>query len=319
MDELMEDVASFVVAAEETGKRLDQVLTTRFGEGRSRTCLQALIEKGCVTLNGSIPKKRTVLALGDEIVVAFARPPDISVAPEPIPLDILYEDAYLLAINKPIGMVVHPAVGHWTGTFVNALAHHCVQQGISLPDLEHSYRPGIVHRLDKDTSGVLLAAKTLQAQLKISELFANRQIYKEYLAVCLGTPGDHLIQAPIGRHQTDRKKMSVTAAGKPATTHCKTLFSNGKISAVSLILETGRMHQIRVHLQHHGTPVLGDQVYGCSAANAKYEANRQLLHARRLQFFHPFLERMIEIVAPPPSDIAHWLQKLEKKKDVKGL
>lgn len=285
------------ISEEEAGERLDKILALRFAGIRSRSYFQMLLEEGRVLLNGAEVKKRVKPEIGDEVQIHFMLAPEMGLVAEDIPLEILYEDEFLLAVNKPAGMVVHPATGNWTGTFVNALLYHCAHlcgNGASL-------RPGIVHRLDKDTSGVLLAAKTEMAQQKLIEMFAARQIYKEYLAVCVGNPGSGTIDAPIGRHPVHRQRMAVTEGGRQAVTHFKTVGTDGKLSTVEVILETGRTHQIRVHMQHRKTPVLGDPVYGCTQANAKYGAPRQLLHARLLRFKHPITDTEISIEAPIPD------------------
>ena len=289
---------SIVITDEESGERLDKILANRYKEVRSRTYFQYLIEEKKVLLNGQSVKKRICPQSGDEVEVFFTLTPEIDVKPESIPLDILYEDADILAINKPAGMVVHPAPGNWTGTFVNALLHHCREL-----DATHSLRPGIVHRLDKDTSGVLIAAKNTQAQQKLIEMFAGREIYKEYLAVCVGNPGNQEINRPIGRHPVDRKRMAVIETGRPALSIVETLSFDGKLSVVKVILATGRTHQIRVHMKCIGTPVLGDITYGNAQANEKFNAARQMLHARLLKLNHPITGKPLVIEAPIPSDM----------------
>lgn len=298
-----------VVTEEESDERLDKILARRFKEVYSRTYFQHLIEEGLVLLNGTPVKKRVKPQEGDEIEVEFAVTPEIQLSPEAIPLSILYEDDDLLAINKPAGMVVHPAPGNWTGTFVNALLFHCG----SLPgDVGNPLRPGIVHRLDKETSGVLVAAKTLWMQQKLTSLFASRQVYKEYLAICIGHPADGEINAPIGRHPIHRKEMAVVPSGKQAITHCHTLGNNEKLSLVQIVIATGRTHQIRVHLKYKGTPVLGDALYGNTSLNHYYGATRQLLHAMKIKFKHPIKNEEIEITAPPPEDMQRFIRRLTK-------
>ena len=228
----------------------------------------------------------------------------MTLTPQNIPLDILYEDEDLIAVNKPAGMVVHPAPGHPCDTFVNALLFHC--QSLQGTD---PLRPGIVHRLDKDTSGVLLAAKTMQAHGKLVELFSKREIEKHYVAICVGTPPEGLIDAPIGRHPVYRKEMSVNhLAGRSAQSIVKVTDKSGPLSFIQVQLLTGRTHQIRVHLKHKGTPVLGDSVYGSSSANAQFKAARQLLHAHRLQFIHPIKQVPIVLEAPIPEDLNHYIK-----------
>lgn len=295
-----------IITTEEAGERLDKILARRFAELYSRTYFQYLIDQHLVLLNGQPVKKRIKPLAGDEVEVQFAALPEADLASEPIPLDILYEDDDLLVINKPVGMVVHPAPGHWSGTFVNALLHHCQQ----LPIPEGTLRPGIVHRLDKDTSGLLVAAKTLEAQQKLIELFASRQVYKEYLAVCVGRPVDGPIEAPIGRHPVLRKEMAVVPTGRPACTICKALGWNDKLSVVQLVITTGRTHQIRVHLKYKGHPVLGDPLYGSLTANQHYEVTHQLLHASTLRFRHPLTQVLLDFQAPVPEEMGHFIQKI---------
>jgi 23S rRNA pseudouridine1911/1915/1917 synthase len=300
-----EDPEIIIVDQEEAGIRLDRVLAARYIERQSRTYFQNLIDAELVLLNGLPVKKRVKPQAGDEVEVQFALSPDVDLTPEPIPLDVLFEDDHLLVVNKPVGMVVHPAPGNWSGTFVNALLHHCCGAEISsVQDLKSDLRPGIVHRLDKETSGVLVAAKTLFAQQRLVSMFAMRQVEKEYLAICVGNPGKMAMEWPIGRHPVHRKKMAVVEKGKPARTFCSPLGMHGQLALVSIQIETGRTHQIRVHMQHRGTPVLGDGVYGNVQANKQFGAMRQMLHARRLSFLHPIYGKLLCIEAPLPMDMA---------------
>jgi len=292
-----ENIHSFTLT-DSPAQRLDKLLCQHFPD-HSRTYFQYLIDTGAVLVNGKLKKKRELVHSGDEIEIHFLLTPELSLTPEAIPLDILYEDDDLLAINKPSGLVVHPAPGHWQGTFVNALLHHCKELQGTDP-----LRPGIVHRLDKDTSGVLVAAKHSLAHAKLVELFASRQIEKEYFAICLGTPNDGLIDAPIGRHPTKRQEMWVDREkGKSAQSIITVHKQMGELSFVHIKLLTGRTHQIRVHLKHVGTPVLGDSVYGSSKANLRNGTTRQLLHASRIAFTHPLNQKSIEITAPLPADM----------------
>lgn len=305
-----DDPETLVVSLEEVGLRLDKFLALRFPE-YSRQYFQHLIEQKLVLVNGEQEKKRTFLSEGDEIEIEFALTPEIAVTPENIPLDILYEDDDLLVINKPPGLVVHPAVGNWSGTFVNALLYHCRQLSP-----EHSLRPGIVHRLDKETSGVLCAAKNEKAQQKLVEAFAQRKVHKTYLAICIGKPGDRTITGKIGRHPTKRKEMALlTDKGKESTTHCKTLAYNEKLSVVRLIPETGRTHQLRVHMKHVGSPILGDTVYGNAQFNERAGTSRQLLHAFILQFPHPITGKMVEVKAPLPDDMKKFIMQITKNEN----
>ena len=294
---------SLIVMENEEGMRLDKFLIGRFPD-YSRSYFQSLIEKKLVLVNGELIKKGAKIVVGDEIEVEFTVTPEITLTPEPIALDILYEDSHMLAINKPAGMVVHPAVGNWTGTFVNALLYYCQQlRG------DTTLRPGIVHRLDKETSGLLLAAKDEMTQRKLVVAFAQRTIYKEYIAICLGNPGNCTIVGNIGRHPIRRKEMTILQEkGKEAKTVCQTVAHNAYISLVRLLPFTGRTHQLRVHMHSIGTPILGDSLYGSPAANKKYGAKRQLLHASILRFCHPITQEPIELKAPIPQDINHFIQ-----------
>lgn len=289
----------FVLSEEECGDRLDKLLARHF-PGQSRTYFQFLIEQGLVLVNGSPLKKRDKPKPGDEVEICFLLTPEISLEPQDIPLDILYEDEHLLAVNKPAGMVVHPAPGHPSGTFVNALLFHCKRLQVE----EGNLRPGIVHRLDKDTSGILLAAKTKEAHQKLVSLFCERKIHKYYRAICIGNPGEGLIEAPIGRHPIQRKQMAVHEKGKPAISRCKVLEKNSSLSLVEVELITGRTHQIRVHLKHRGAPILGDPVYGSAAMNEKFQMTRQLLHAYRVELVHPITGEALQLTAPLPAAFA---------------
>lgn len=296
------------VTAEEAGMRLDRLLAARYGEERSRTYFQHLIEQGAVLVNDKPVKKRVKPKMGDEVEICFILTPELNIGPEDIPLEVVFEDEDILVINKPAGLVVHPAVGNWTGTFVNALLYYCRSLAAEDPS---SIRPGIVHRLDKDTSGLLIAAKNLVAQQHLIEMFAQRQVHKEYLAICIGNPGQAEIKAPIGRHPIHRKKMAVREeGGRQAHSRVSTLAFDGNLSLVKIILETGRTHQIRVHMLHQGTPVLGDALYGSAASNKKYGVTRQLLHAHLLRFRHPITGSMIELTAPLPADFSHFTKKI---------
>lgn len=307
---------TFFIDEAEAGERLDKILAKRYAAIGSRTYFQFLIEEGNVLLDGVPVKKRTKPKAGDEVEVEFVLTPELELIAEDIPLDIIYEDDALLVINKPAGMVVHPAPGHWTGTFVNALLFHC-QNGMGDwgdASASQALRPGIVHRLDKETSGLLVAAKTTAAQQRLIEMFAGRRIYKEYLAVCVGNPGEGEINAPIGRHPVQRKMMAVVPEkGRPALTHFRTLAYDESLSLVSVVIATGRTHQIRVHMKHRGYPVLGDSTYGVPRLNAKYGAGRQLLHAHRLRFAHPLTGAPMDFEAPVPPDMQGIIDKLKKK------
>lgn len=298
---------SLFVAEEEAELRLDKLLALKFPT-YSRQYFQYLIEEKLVLVNGKQVKKGMRLQEGDEIEVEFALTPEISLEPEAIPLDILFEDEDLIAINKPAGLVVHPALGNWSGTFVNALLYHCKQ----LPRGE-TLRPGIVHRLDKETTGVLVAAKNERAQQLMVEKFASRKIEKEYLAICIGNPGTRTIEGNIGRHPVRRKEMALLEGkGREARTKCEGLAHNPFLSLVRLLPETGRTHQLRVHLKSVGTPILGDSIYGNVSLNKKCGATRQLLHAYSLKFSHPIKQVQIVLKAPIPQDMESFIQQITK-------
>lgn len=299
---MQEETDTLFVSEEEAGERLDKILATRLREAGSRTYFQYLIDEGKVLLNGLPVKKRVKPKIGDEIELEYVLTPELTLQPENLPLNILYEDQSILVVDKAPGMVVHPATGHWTGTFVNALLFHC-HHTLEKGENADALRPGIVHRLDKDTSGLIIAAKTGQAQQKLIEMFAERRIYKEYLAICIGNPKEGTIEAPIGRHPINRKMMAVLSEGRPAITRYRSVVFDEKLSLVSVVIETGRTHQIRVHMKHHRTPVLGDPVYGIPTFNAKLGVSRQMLHAYKLTFEHPISGKKMELTAEIPEDM----------------
>ena len=299
------------VTKEEAGERVDCVLAQRFPEC-SRTYFQNLIEQGLVLVNGQTVKKRVLLEEGNEIEVCFQALPQLTLAPESIPLDILYEDEFLLAINKPAGMVVHPAPGHWSGTFVNALLAHC--QGL-VPGKD-PLRPGIVHRLDRGTSGVLIAAKTIETQQKLIELFAERAVEKFYLGICVGHPSNGTICAPIGRHPTQRQEMAILEKGKAAESKIQVLAFQQQISLLLIQPLTGRTHQIRVHLKHVGSPILGDFLYGNPRINQSHGVERPLLHAYRLNLVHPITGTTLKLSAPLPPDFQSWMERIARSADL---
>jgi len=305
MGPITQEAELLFASSEEEGTRIDKLLAARYPD-YSRSYFQYLIEQGCVLLNGEPVKKSLMPEEGDEIEVCFQAIPGPSLQPEAIPLEILFEDEHIIAVNKPAGMVVHPAPGHWSGTFVNALLAHCDGKAPG----DDPLRPGIVHRLDRETSGVLIAAKTLQAHQKLIELFSNRCMEKLYLAVCCGKPANGTISAPIGRHPVHRKEMAVLGDGREAVTEFSVAAFNDKLSLVLAKPHTGRTHQIRVHLKHLGTPVLGDPVYGSDRLNQLFDPPRHLLHAYRLSFEHPITGEPMKISAPIPEDFAFWLKRL---------
>ena len=280
----------FLVEADEVTFRLDFLLSRRFS--LSRSSIQRLIEKGLVLVNGTLCKKREKLEEGDEVEIQFPLPEFPDLTPENIPLDILFEDNSILVLNKPAGLVVHPGAGNWTGTLVQGLLYHCLH----LPQKE-TLRPGIVHRLDKETSGVMVVAKTESAHSKLVESFSNREVEKEYIAIVHGNPGTKEVNAPIGRDPRNRQKMAVVALGRAAETKIETLKTSGNQSLILAFPKTGRTHQIRVHLRHIGHPVFADSLYGKGEENG-----RHLLHAKRLSFLHPETRQRVSFEAPTPSD-----------------
>jgi 23S rRNA pseudouridine1911/1915/1917 synthase len=290
--------------------RLDKrILETHPDFSRSR--IEGLVKSGFVTVNGAVAEKAGMkVSEDDEIVVEI--PPPVPAVPEPedIALDVVYEDGDMLVVNKAPGMVVHPAPGHFTGTLVNALLHHC-------PDLSGIggvARPGIVHRLDQDTSGLIVVAKSQRAMDGLVKAFSSHKaIAKTYIAVCHGRPrlDAGRIENLIGRHPVDRKRMAIVEKnGKVAVTNWRTLETNGTTSVLECRIETGRTHQIRVHTASLGTPVIGDKVYGKSALDKRLSPvpARQMLHAWRLGLRHPASGEPMEFVAPVPSDMEIYLK-----------
>jgi 23S rRNA pseudouridine1911/1915/1917 synthase len=288
--------AEFLIGPEAAGERLDRFLAAAAPE-MSRSRLQSLIVEGHVTRNGAVSKASAKLRVGDRIVVEEppARPTES--LPEAIALSILYEDADLIVIDKPAGMVVHPAAGNWQGTLVNALLHHCRD----LSGIGGERRPGIVHRLDKDTSGCLVVAKNDFTHERLAAQFAGRDVTKIYLALTAGKFArlSGTIDAAIARHPVQRKKMTVVTGerGRASRTSWRVLREIGTATLVECTLHTGRTHQIRVHLKHLGHPLLGDVVYGKRAGFP-----RQMLHAWKLGFTHPRSGMALSFVSPIPPD-----------------
>lgn len=311
---IFEENESLLITKEEEGLRLDKILANRFLHVKSRNYFQDLIDKNHVFLNGFPVKKRIKPKAFDEVEVHFILSPEMGLTPENIPLEIIFEDEHILVVNKPAGMVVHPAPGHWSGTFVNALLYHCkdlikdntpVNLKMSIP------RPGIVHRLDKDTTGLLIAAKHSLAHQRLVEMFAAREVHKEYMAICIGNPGNQEIKTQIGRHPYLRKQMAVLQeGGKEAKSICKTISYNEKFSLVNIVLETGRTHQIRVHMKHLNTPILGCSLYGNVQVNKKFGVTRQMLHASFLSFNHPITNKHLSFNVEFPSDMKSLIQVL---------
>lgn len=312
-EELVMERLTAVVPYELAGMRLDQVLAEVFAD-YSRTRLQAWLKSGRVTVNGRVLKAKDKLDGGEEVVLEAEDEVVVESEAQDIPLDIVYEDDSLLVVNKPAGLVVHPAVGNWDGTLLNALLHH-------EPHLETLPRAGIVHRIDKDTSGLLMIAKTLQAHNSLTQQLQAREITREYLAIARGrmTAGG-TIDEPIGRHPTERKRYAVRQSGKEAVTHYRVLQRFLRHTFIQVMLETGRTHQIRVHMAHIRYPLLGDQVYGGrfqmpKDCGERLEAElrnfkRQALHAAKLGLEHPVTGEYLEWEQPLPEDMANMLEAL---------
>ena len=288
------------------GQRADQFLAAALPQ-LTRSAAQKLLEEGAVTLNGQPVKKNYKTAPGDELVVVLPDPAPVDILPQDIPLDVVYEDEDVIAVNKPVGLVVHPAAGHPDGTLVNALLYHC---GNSLSGINGALRPGIVHRIDRDTSGLIIAAKNDTAHLALAAQLQDHSLYREYEAVCVGNlkQDQGTVNAPIARHPTDRKKMAVNfLQGREAVTHWTVLERFSGYTHIQCRLETGRTHQIRVHMAHTGHPLLGDVVYGSKKPWPGLAG--QCLHARRLSFVHPRTGERLTLECPLPS----WFQEVLTK------
>lgn len=295
------------VNAENEGERIDKFLSVLVTSA-SRTSIQKSIENGYIFVNGASVNKKYKVQIGDEVKICKEELKTLDAEPENIPLDIVFEDEHLLVVNKPRGMVVHPAPGNYSGTLVNALLYHCKD---SLSGINGVLRPGIVHRIDKDTSGLLIVAKTDIAHLGLAEQIKEHSFTREYNAVICGHLKEQsgVVNAPIGRSTKDRKKMCVTLTNsKNAVTHYTVIKEYEKYSHVSLKLETGRTHQIRVHMAHLGHSVAGDMVYG----NDKYSAylNGQCLHAIKIGFIHPATNEYLEFTTELPQYFKEFLNKI---------
>ncbi len=304
------ETKTWIIPAEQQNKRVDAYLAAELGVSRSMA--QQWLSDSLVRVNGKSVGKSYKVVGGEEITVEIPAPVAYEVKAEPIALNIVYEDNDLLVVNKPKGMVVHPAAGHYEGTLVNALLHHC---GDSLSGINGVLRPGIVHRIDMDTSGLLIVAKNDKAHQGLSEQIKVHSFSRVYEAVVVGHLKEHrgTVEAPIGRHPMHRKKMAVTSTNsKPATTHYEILAEYPGYSHVRLLLETGRTHQIRVHMAYLGHPVAGDTVYG--AANQPKECrelNGQCLHAKEIGFIHPISGEELYFSSELPSYFRKFLHILQ--------
>ena len=295
------------LTADRAGERVDQFLARTLPE-LTRSAAQRLLEEGAVTRGGGRVKKNDKTAPGDVFTVVLPDPAPIDVLPQKIPLDVIYEDGDVIVVNKPVGLVVHPAPGHPDGTLVNALLYHC---GASLSGINGALRPGIVHRIDRDTSGLIIAAKNDFAHLALAEQLQDHSLYREYEAVCVGNLKQDAgtVRAPIARHPTDRKRMAVDVLhGREAVTHWTVLERFPGYTHIQCRLETGRTHQIRVHLASIGHPLLGDVVYGAKKPVPGLAG--QCLHARRLSFVHPRTGERVTVECPLPAYFTQVLTKL---------
>ena len=300
----------YIVDLNESGKRLDSYIAT-IDENITRTHAQKLIEDGKILVNGKKAKVSYKTQENDKILVEIPEPKQIELKAQDIPIEIIYEDNDIIVVNKPKGMVVHPANGNPDGTLVNAIMAICKD---SLSGIGGEIRPGIVHRIDKDTSGAIIVAKNDKAHIGLSEQLKNHEVKKTYIALVRGVfkENEATIDMPIGRSMSDRKKMAVTKNGKNAITHIKVLTRFDKYTLLQVNIETGRTHQIRVHLSQIGYPIVGDYTY----SNGKNEFNviGQCLHAQKLEFYHPITQKYMCLEAELPQYFKDILEQLEKRK-----
>lgn len=298
---------TLTATSEDRGARIDAWLAAHM-EGLTRSAAAKLLESGGVAVNGASAAKNYRLTGGETVEVTRPEAEEITVEPQDIPLDVVYEDQDVIVVNKPVGLVVHPAPGHPDGTLVNALLHHC---GDSLSGIGGERRPGIVHRIDKDTSGLIIAAKNDFAHQFLSAQLSDHTLGREYEAVVHGGFRDDAgtVDAPIGRHSVDRKRMAVTPKNsKPAVTHYEVIARYRGYTRILCRLETGRTHQIRVHMASIGHPLLGDGVYGAPCPEKGLEG--QCLHARRLKFIHPRTGQLVRLEAPLPEYFTQVISRL---------
>ena len=290
------ETPSFPLTVPEPG-RADAALAAAL-DGLTRSAAQRWLEEGRVTLDGRPLKKNAKLQAGDVVFLSPPQPQPVDLVPQDIPLDVVYEDGDVIVVNKPAGMVVHPAPGHPDGTLVNALLYHC---GDSLSGINGELRPGIVHRIDRDTSGLIIAAKNDRAHLALAAQLQDHSLFRLYHAVAVGSfrEDSGTVSAPIGRHKTDRKRMAVVPDGREAVTHWQVADAQNGYSHITCRLETGRTHQIRVHMAYLGHPLLGDTVYGAKKPVPGLAG--QCLHAAQLTFTHPATGERLTVEAPLPE------------------
>ena len=295
--------------AADAGGRLDAFVAAA-ANGLTRSQASRYIEEGRVAVDGKTAAKSYRMAGGETVTVDVPEVRDTAVAAQDIPLDVVYEDADVIVVNKPAGLVVHPAPGHPDGTLVNALLHHC---GASLSGIGGEKRPGIVHRIDRDTSGLIIAAKNDAAHLGLSAQLSDHTLARTYECLVVGNlrQDSGTVDAPIGRHPSDRKRMAVVAGGRPAVTHWEVIARYSGATHVRCRLETGRTHQIRVHMAYIGHPILGDTVYGAKKPVAGLTG--QCLHAVGLRFIHPRTGEAVELHCPLPEEFQAQLRRLKAK------
>ena len=298
----------YKIGEENVNCRIDKLIPI-LNKNITRAMAQKLLDEENILVNGSKIKSSYKVKLNDEICMQIPEPKETEIIAEDIPLDVLYEDEDIIAINKPKGMVVHPANGNYTGTLVNALLYRCKD---SLSGIGGQIRPGIVHRLDKDTSGVIIVAKNDKAHLNLSEQIKNHKVKKTYIALARGNiPNDEAtIDMPIGRSKKDRKKMDIDKNGKNAITHFKVLERFDGYTLLKVNIETGRTHQIRVHLMTIGYPIVGDIVY--SNGKNPFKVTGQMLHAKSIEFKHPITGENMKIEAPLPKYFEDVIKELKK-------
>lgn len=299
----------YIITEENVKNRLDKVLAI-LDDDLSREAVQRLIKEEKIHVNGSIPKSAYKVKVGDEIQIEEEPPKEIDIKAQNIPIDVIYEDDDIIVVNKPKGLVVHPANGNPDGTLVNALMSICKD---SLSGIGGKIRPGIVHRLDKDTSGLLIVAKNDKAHVNMSEEIKNREVKKIYIALVRGVIKENnaTIDMPIGRSKKDRKKMAVTKDGKKAITHFKVLKRYDGYTLIEVKIDTGRTHQIRVHMSEIGYPIVGDTTY--SNGKNPFGVIGQCLHAKSLDFNHPITGKEMHLEAPIPEYFQKIIDKLDKE------